>query len=96
MPQFDVALHHIAAQIDVAILQAHLFVRQNGFAGKKRRLLRFIQDAKLVGNQFDFAGGNVFVDGVGIALLDTANHGDDVLVAQGFGLLMARLDSAPC
>ena len=34
VPHLDVELHGIAAQINVAILQAHLFVGQNGFAGK--------------------------------------------------------------
>ena len=88
MPQLDVVLHGIAAQIDVAILEPHLLVGQHSFAGQKRRLLRLVEDAQLFRDQFHFAGGDVLVHRVGNALLGRANHGDDVLVAQGLRFLM--------
>ena len=92
----DVELHGIAAQIDVAILQPHLFVGQHGVAGQERRLLRLVQNAQFLGDQFHLAGGDVLVDRVGVALLHRADHGDDVLVAQGSGLFVDGRRRAPC
>jgi len=86
--QFDVLLHGIAAQIDVAVLEAHFLVGENGIAGEKRRLLRFVEDAQLFRDQLDFACGDVLVERVGGALLDLANHGDHVLASQLAGLFV--------
>ena len=33
MAQFDVELHLLAAQVDVAVFEAHLFIQRSGFAG---------------------------------------------------------------
>src|SRR5579862_6940609 len=86
--QFYVELHGIAAQVDVAILQAHLFVGQGSIARKERRVLGFVEDAEFIGDKFDLAGGDVLVDGIGVAQLDGTNDSDDVLVAQQFGFLV--------
>ena len=88
VPHLDVELHGIAPQIDVTVLEAHFFVRQNRFSGKKWRLLGVVEDAQLVNQQLDFASGDVLVESRRIAPLDRAHHGDDVLVAQGFGFLV--------
>ena len=88
MAQLDVELHGVAPQIDVAILQAHLFVGEHGVRGQKGQLLRDVQNAQLFDHEFDFAGGNVGIDGVGVAFFHRADGGDDELVAQLFRFLM--------
>jgi hypothetical protein len=45
-------------------------------------VLSIIQDTQFVGDQLDFAGGNVLVDGVRVAQLDRANDGDHEFIAQ--------------
>ena len=86
--QLDVVLHLGAAQVEVAILQAHLFVGDVVVGGREGQRLAVVEDAQLVGDDFDFAGGDVRVDGVGVAQLDVADDGDDVLGAQRLGLLV--------
>src|ERR1019366_5828522 len=71
--KFDVVMQLWPAQVDIAILQAHLFVGQHGIAGRERQGLAIVQDAQLVGNHLDFAGGNVLVDRVGLAQLGVAD-----------------------
>ncbi len=88
MAQFDIELHGVAAQVEVAVLEAHLFVGEDGVAGEEGGVLGLVEDAEFVGDEFDFAGGDIFVDGVGVAQLDGADDGDDELVAEGFGLLV--------
>ena len=90
VPQLDVVLHGIAPQIDVAVLEPHLLIGQHGFAGEKRRLLRLVEDAQLLGDQLHLAGGDVLVYGVCNPLLGRARHGDDILIAQRFGFLVDR------
>ena len=90
MTQFDIELHGVAAQVDVAVLQPHLLVGQNCFAGQEWRLLGLVEDAEFVGHELNFAGRNVLVDSVGIALLHRTDSGDDILVAQNFSLVMQR------
>ena len=84
MPQLDVELHGVAAQIDVAVFQAHLFVRQHGVGGQERQRLRHVQNAQLFRHQFDFAGRDVGIDGVGVAALDGSDGRDHEFVAQRF------------
>jgi hypothetical protein len=84
----NVELHDVAAKIDVAIFQAGFFVGERGVGGQEGRELGFVEDAQLFGDQFYFAGGHVFVDGVRVAELDHAGDGDDVLVAQGTGFFV--------
>ncbi len=88
VPQFDVELHGVAAQVDVAIFQAHFFVREHRVRRQKGERLRHVQNAQLFDHQFDFAGGDIGIDGVGIAALDRADGGDHELVAQRFRFLV--------
>ena len=53
-------------------------------------MLRIVQDLQLVGDNLDFAGFDVRVDSVRIALLALADHGDDILRAQLAGFLVQR------
>ncbi len=90
MAHLDVELHHVASQVNIAVLQTHFLVRKNCLARKKRRLFRFIQDAQFFHNQLDFAGRDVLIDGIGIALLDIADDGDNIFIAQRRSLFMRR------
>ena len=90
VPQFDVELHGVATQVDIAILQAHLFVRQHRVRGQKWQRLRDVQNAQLFHHQFYFAGGNIGIDGVGIAALDRANRRNHEFIAQLFRFLVHR------
>ena len=82
MPHLNVELHHIAAQVDVAVLQPHFLVRKNRFAWQERWLLRFIENPQFINDQFNFAGRDIFVDRIGIALLHRADYRDHVLITQ--------------
>ena len=84
----DVVVHLGAAQVEVAVLEAHLFVGDLVVGGREGQRLAVVEDAQLVGDDFDFAGGDVLVDGAGVAQLDVADDGDDELGAQGLGLLV--------
>ena len=84
--ELDVVLHLRPAQVEVAVLEAHLFVGDVGVGGREGQRLAVVEDAQLVGDDFDFAGGDVLVDGVGVAQLDVADDGDDELGAHGLGL----------
>ena len=88
MTQLDVGLHHVTTQIDVAIFQPCLFVRQGSVAGQKWRQLRCVQHAQLFHHQFHFTRGNILVDRVGVAQLDGANGRDDELVPQRASFFM--------
>ena len=85
MAQFDVALQVGPAQVDVAILQAHLFVGQHRVGGRERQRLAVVEDAQLVGNHLDLAGRNVLVDRVRVAQLHVADDGDHKLGAHRGG-----------
>ncbi len=84
----DVELHGLAAQVDVAILQAHFFIGENAFAGQEWRLFGFVEQAEFVYHQFDFAGGNGLIERRGIALLNGSGDGDDVLITQQTGFFV--------
>ena len=88
VPQLDVALHLRAAQVDVAVLQAHFFIGQHGIGGREGQRLAVVQQAQLVGDHFDLAGGDVLVDGAGVAQLDVADDGEHKLRAHGIGLVV--------
>jgi len=88
VPQLDILLHGIAAQIKIAIFEPHFLIGQYGFTGQKRRLLRFVEDAQFFGDQFHLAGGDILVYCVGNPLLGRSHHGDDILVAQRLSLLV--------
>ena len=82
----EVVLHLGAAEVDVAILEAHLFVGDGFVGGREWRRLRFVEEQEFVGDDLDLAGGHVGVAEAFAALADGAFYGDDVLVAGGFGL----------
>ncbi len=81
-------LHLRPAQVDVAILEAHLFVGQHGIGGREGQRLAIVQQAQLVGDHFDLAGGIVLVDGAGVAQLDVADDGEHKLRAHGACLVV--------
>ena len=61
--QNDIALHVRTAQIDVAILQARVFLDVDVVFHRKRRRARFVQNPELLDHHFDFAGRNGRIDG---------------------------------
>jgi hypothetical protein len=76
--QPEVALHLRAAQIDVAIFEAHFFVLDRFFSRRKGREVRVVENANLRGLDLDFARGHFGIDGVRIAQAHLADGGDDV------------------
>ena len=82
MAHFDVELHHIAAEVEIPVLQPHLFVGENGFSRQERRLLRFIEQTQLLDHQLNFAGGNVLVHRLAITLLHRADDSNHVFITQ--------------
>ena len=61
----DVALHAGPAQIDVAVLQAHVFFDVDVVFERKWRRARFVQNPDLRDGEFHFAGRDGRVDGLG-------------------------------
>jgi len=90
VPRLNVELHHIAAQVNVAVLQPGLFVGQRCIRRQEWRQLRLVQNAQLFRHQFHFARGHVRIDGAGIAQPHSAGHGDNVFVAQRSSLFVDR------
>ena len=88
VPQLNVALHLRAAQVDVTVLQAHFFVGQHGVGGREGQRLAVVQQAQLVGDDFDLAGRDVFVDGARIAQLHVPDDGEHKLRAHGIRLVV--------
>ena len=88
VPQLNVALHLRAAQVDIAVLQAHFFVGQHGVGGREGQRLAIVQQAQFVGDNLDLAGGEVFVDGTRIAQLHVPDDGNDKLRAYGVRLVV--------
>jgi len=74
-----------APQVDVAVLQTRVLTHVDVLFHGERRRLAGIEDEQLFGDDFDFAGCDVQVDGVGGALLDDALDGDDVFRAKLLG-----------
>ena len=56
--------------------------------GQEGERLGDVEDAQLFDDELDFAGGDVGIDGVGVALFDGADGGDDEFVAQLFRLFV--------
>ena len=57
----EVLLHLAAAQIEIAVLQPHLFIRDGVLGGREGRRLRIVQQQHLVRNQLDVSGLHVRV-----------------------------------
>jgi hypothetical protein len=49
------------------------------------RRLRIVQDEKLLGDDFNFSGRHLGIDGRSIPAPDVPNRGDDILRTNGFG-----------
>jgi hypothetical protein len=64
------------AQVEVAVLQADFFIGHSGLGGREGQRLAVVQQAQLVGDDFDFAGGHVGVDGPRRAA-DVPDDGDN-------------------
>src|SRR5580704_2390958 len=88
MPQANVVLHLRPPQIDIAMLQAHFLVGQDGVGGSEGQWLAIIEQAQLVGDNFDLAGRDVLVDGAGVAQLDVADDGHYELGSESICLVM--------
>jgi hypothetical protein len=89
-PRAEVARHFRATQIEVAILQAQLFVDLVGDFGivhGERQDFRHVQHFKRLRHHLDFAGGNLGVVRAGGTLADFAGDADDAFAAQRRGLL---------
>ena len=63
MPQQQRPLHFRPAQVDVAVLQPEVFARQVLAGRLERRVEALVEDLHLLGADFDFAGGELGVDG---------------------------------
>ncbi len=77
--QPEVALHLGAAQVDVAILEAHFFVLDRFFRRRKGRQARVVEDPQLGRLDLDLAGRHLGIDGVVVAQPHLADGGDYVL-----------------
>ena len=55
----EVLLHLGAAEVDVAVLEADLFVGDGVFGGREGRGLCVVEEQELVGDELDVAGGHV-------------------------------------
>ena len=88
----EVVLHLRAAQVEIAVLEAHFFVGDCLFGRRKRGKLRVVQDQQVRRGDFDFAGDHFRVDRIGAAQADLADSGDDVFRANmlGFGMAFGR------
>jgi hypothetical protein len=89
---FDIVLHFGTAQIEVAVLEADLFVLDGVFGGREGRNFGVVEDEELGGGDLDLAGFHLWVDDVGSAKADLTDGGDDVLGADvlGFGMALGR------
>ncbi len=92
MAQSEVVLHLFAAQVEIAVLQPHLFVRDGLFGRRERRRLRLVQQQQLLDDDLDLAGGHVRVFQAVATTTHAALNGDDVLRARclGLGVGLAR------
>ena len=82
----EVALQLGAAEVQVAILEASLFVDCDGVVGDREgRGLRVIEEEEGVGDELDVAGGHVGVGEAFAAVAEDSGDGDDVLGTSGFG-----------
>ncbi len=86
----DVELHLRPAQVDVAVLQPHLFVADDLFAGQKGRQLALVEQAHLGGHQLDLAGFDVGIAGRLVAQLQQPGDRHYVFAAQLLGALVQR------
>ncbi len=75
----EIVLHLRPAQVEVAVLQAQLFVLDGFFGRREGRQLGVIEHQKLVGDDLDFAGRHLGIDHVFATQANFADGGDHVL-----------------
>ena len=90
--QREVRLHLSAAQVEVAVLQAHLFVGDGVFGGREGRRLGLVEQQQFAGDDLDLAGGHVGVFEARAAAADVSLDGDDVLRTRGVGFGVGGFD----
>ena len=85
MAQGEVVLHLRAAEVEVAVLEADLFVGDGVVCDGEGRGLGVVEEEELVGDDFDEAGGHVGVGEAFSAETDFSFDGYDEFAAGGFG-----------
>ncbi len=80
--QSQVALHGRAAQVEIAVLQAQLIVDLLVIGNLKRCGLRFGEHADIRDDNFNFAGGHLFVDRALVAANDIALDSEHIFRAH--------------
>src|SRR5208283_1635082 len=61
-------------------------IGQDGVAGQEGKWLGDVEEAQLLDDEFDLTGGDIGIDRIRVALFYSADGGDDVFVAEFFGL----------
>ena len=84
MPQHQVSKHVFATQIDIAVLEADVFVGL--LVVVKRRRFRLVENLELMCQHFDLAGTHVRVYGAVGARTNKALHFEHVLRTNTLGL----------
>jgi hypothetical protein len=90
--QGEVRLHLGAAQVEVAILQAHLFVGDGVFGGREGRRLGLVEQKQFAGDDLDLASGHVGVIEPFATAADASLDRDDVLRTRGVGFGVGGCD----
>ena len=85
MPEAQVALHLRPAQVEIAVLEPHLFVRDGVFSRRERRGTGIVQEQQLGGDELDVTSGHVRVYQRRVTPAQRANGGDDILRPRGLG-----------
>ena len=78
-------LHGGAAQVQIAVLQAHQLVFVGLVVDVDRRGLALVQQHRVAHHDLDLAGLELAVDGALVAQAHLALHGEHVLAAQALG-----------
>ena len=80
-------MHLGAAQVEIAILEAHLLIHIDIILNVEGRRLRLVEDAQLRADDFHLARLDVRVDRLLATRAHLAAHGDAELIAQGLRLM---------
>ena len=83
--QGKVRLHFSPAQVEVAVLQAHLFVGDGVFGGREGRRPGIVEQKEFAGDDFDLAGGHAGVFQAGGAAADFSFNGNNKFRTGGVG-----------
>ena len=91
MAQDDVVLQPRTAQVEIAILQPHVFRHRRVVGDRKRRRLRLVEQRQLRDDHLDFAGRQLRIHRLGRSAAHRAADADDELGSQALGLGHQRL-----